>query len=63
MIHLIDLGLAKPFTHASTGDHIRQRRLRRSLTGTARYASLTAHQGRDQSRRDDMEDVGYVSGD
>lgn len=59
LVHLIDFGLAKRFYDARSRRHIPYRE-DKSLTGTARYASLWAHKGAEQSRRDDLEALGYV---
>ena len=58
-LYLIDYGLAIKFKNTTTGEHIHFGR-QKNLTGTARYASLNAHLGFDQSRRDDLEGLGYV---
>mmetsp|Transcript_34828 Transcript_34828/g.39474 ORF Transcript_34828/g.39474 Transcript_34828/m.39474 type:complete len:342 (-) Transcript_34828:125-1150(-) len=55
----IGLGLAKRFRHPKTGDHIPYKENQR-MKGNPRYTSLNAHNGVDQSRRDDMESLCYL---
>ncbi|XP_077300498.1 casein kinase I-like isoform X2 [Arctopsyche grandis] len=59
LVHIIDFGLAKRFRDPRTFQHIEYRE-NKNLTGTARYASVNTHLGIEQSRRDDMESLGYV---
>ena len=58
-IYLIDFGLAKKYRSSRT---LEQYPLKsgKKLTGTARYASINALSGLEQSRRDDLESIGYV---
>ncbi|CAM9669543.1 unnamed protein product, partial [Ectocarpus sp. 12 AP-2014] len=55
---IIDFGLAKQFKSESGG--MRQERERAEFRGTSMYASLGAHEERDQSRKDDLESLLYV---
>ena len=59
ILHIVDMGLAKKFYDQTTNKHIAYRD-DKSLTGTARYASIHSHQGEELSRRDDFEAIGYV---
>lgn len=66
-VFLIDFGLAKPFM-IQTKDEKGNKRMEhipltegRNLIGTPRYASLHSHNGLEQSRRDDLESLVFVT--
>lgn len=69
MVYLIDLGLCKRYRYPNSNTHIQftflfrlisRYREDKNLTGTPRYASIANHLGIEQSRRDDLESLGYV---
>lgn len=59
IVYLLDYGLTKNYRDPRTHVHIPYSD-NNKLTGTARYASVNTHSGVEQSRRDDLESLGYV---
>ena len=59
VLYLIDFGLCRKYKSSNTGKHITQKNLGK-FTGTSRYASVYAMAGNEQSRRDDIESIGYM---
>jgi serine/threonine protein kinase len=51
-IYCIDFGMAKKIKETQTSGY--------KFCGTARYASITAHNGITQSKKDDLEAIGYL---
>ncbi|KAF6986865.1 hypothetical protein CFC21_004572 [Triticum aestivum] len=62
LVHLIDFGIARKYMETSKygKKHIPYRENMMGLQGTPRYASINNHLGIEQSRRDDLESVGYM---
>jgi len=58
-VYIIDFGLSKLYWDSTRNSHAVQK-TGLSLTGTARYASINAHKGVEQSRRDDLEAIGHM---
>ena len=56
-LYCIDFGLAKTYLYRKK--HVEFRKDHK-FCGTVRYASISAHKGYTQSRRDDLEAIGYV---
>lgn len=58
-VYLIDFGTGKKFRDDETGQHKGYREDKR-IVGCARYSSINSHLGIENSRRDDLESLGYL---
>ena len=58
-IYLIDFGFSRKFRSSRTGKHIKYE-YKHILMGSLTFASCNAMRGYEQSRRDDLESLGYV---
>jgi serine/threonine protein kinase len=59
IIYIIDFGLAHKYRSSKTGKHIKYKNLK-SFSGSIFFSSLNANKGYEQSRRDDLESLGYM---
>jgi serine/threonine protein kinase len=57
-LYCIDFGLSKKYIKKN-GEHVEFSNSRK-FCGTARYASIAAHKHQEQSRKDDLESIGYM---
>jgi len=56
-LHIIDFGFCK--TYLDGEKHIKQKKIN-GLIGSANYTSVNSHNFLEQSRRDDLESIGYI---
>ena len=59
LIYLIDFGISKKYRSSRTGKHIKFGYLKKT-SGSIRYMSINTCKGYVQSRRDDLESLGYM---
>lgn len=59
LLYLIDFGLSQKYCDLKTFVH-KDYQEDKGLVGTTPYVSINCHLGVDQSRRDDLESIGYV---
>ena len=59
VIYLIDFGFAKKYRSSRTGKHIKFNNLGK-IFGSLAYTSVNGNAGYEQSRRDDLESLGYM---
>ena len=59
ILYLIDFNLSRKYKSSKTGKHILPKSLKK-FYGTSKFASIYAMMGNEQSRRDDIENIGYL---
>ena len=59
LLYLIDFGMARKYKSSRTGKHVKYS-LTGKLFGTFKFLSYNASRGVEQSRRDDLESLGYM---
>ena len=59
IIYIIDFGFAHQYRSSRTGKHIKCIK-RNEVTGSVGYLSVNGNEGYEQSRRDDLESLGYM---
>ena len=59
IVYIIDFGISRKYRSSRTGKHIKFS-LTGKLFGTVRYVSFNGSRGVQQSRRDDLESIGYM---
>ena len=59
VIYIIDFGLATKYRSSRTGKHIKFTNMNKAI-GSLEYLSINGNKGYQQSRRDDLESLGYM---
>ena len=59
MIYIIDFGISRKYRSSRTGKHLKFQ-MAGKVFGTLRFISYNATRGVEQSRRDDLESIGYI---
>jgi casein kinase 1 len=59
VIYLIDFGIAKKYRSSRTGKHIQSLKIKK-INGTIIFLSINAQRGNEQSRKDELESLGYM---
>ena len=59
IIYLIDFGFSHRYKSSRTGKHLAQK-LKNKVSGNLRFKSIYSNKGYEESRRDDLESLGYI---